>query len=94
MRQKKVDLTNGINKFFNEFLDTNRLIFAKLKDNINVKQNMLIDSLDDVKRKIKLFYYEEDMFSNATSYTSVPRNVDMNLRKEKKFRIKNIKKIK
>lgn len=88
LRQKKLDLSNGLNKFFNEFSDTNRLIFAKLRDNVNIKQNMLIDSLDDIKRKIKLFYNEEDMYKNATSFTNTPRNLDMNLRKKNNIKIK------
>jgi hypothetical protein len=37
--------------------------------------------LDDIKRKIKLFYNEEDMYKNSTSFSSSPQKVDMNLRK-------------
>jgi len=54
---------------------------------------MLIDSLNDIKRKIKLFYNEEDMYKNATSFSSTPENVDMNLRKNNNIKIqKNNKK--
>lgn len=92
LRQKKLDLSNGLNKFFNDFSDTNRLIFAKLKDSINTRQNILVDSLSDIKRKIKLFYNEEEIYRNATSYTNKPQNANMNLRK--KNIIKEIKDIK
>ena len=72
---------NALNKFFQEFMNTNKLIFAKLRDNVDEKQNTLLNSLDNINRKISLFYNEEDMVKNPSTFSRSIRNLDLNLRK-------------
>jgi hypothetical protein len=83
LRTKKLELNNGLDKFFYEFIERNKLIFAKLKDSVNVKENTLISSLDNLKRKVSLFYNEELMMSDASVFNSNIKNIDLNLRREK-----------
>lgn len=83
LKLKKLELSNGLDKFFNEFIEKNQLIFAKLKDSVNVKENTLINSLDNLKRKVSLFYNEELMVNDPTAFNPNVRNVDLKLRKRK-----------
>jgi len=81
---KKLEMNNGLDRFFNEFIEKNKLIFAKLKDSVNLKENMLISSLENLKRKVSLFYDEEELMSDASSFYPYNHNIDLNLRKGKK----------
>lgn len=83
LKMKKLELNNGLDRFFNEFIDRNKLIFAKLKDSVNLKENTLVSSLENLKRKVSLFYNEQQMMSDASAFNPNIRNVDLNLRKEK-----------
>jgi len=81
LRMKKLDLYKGLNRFFNEFMERNKLIFAKLKDSVNVKENTLLDSLEHLKKKVSLFYNEEEMINDASAFNSFVKKTDMELRK-------------
>ena len=83
LRTKKLELNNGLDKFFYEFIERNKLIFAKLKDSVNVKENTLISSLDNLKRKVSLFYNEELMIRDSSAFNSNIKNIDLNLRRDK-----------
>jgi len=84
LRMKKLELNNGLNKFFDEFLQRNKLIFAKLKDSVNVKENTLVDTLQNMKRKVSLFYNEQELINDSTTFNSNIKKLDINLRKNKK----------
>ena len=49
--------------------------------NVDEKQNTLLNSLDNINRKISLFYNEEDMVKNPSTFSRSIRNLDLNLRK-------------
>lgn len=67
-------------------MNTNKLIFAKLRDNVDEKQNTLLNSLDNINRKISLFYNEEDMVKNPSTFSRSIRNLDLNLRKNQNYK--------
>ncbi len=84
LKAKKIKLNNGLNRFFDEFLERNKLIFAKLKDTVNIKENTLIDKLQNMKRKISLFYNEQDLINDSSTFNGKLKKLDINLRKDKK----------
>lgn len=81
MRKKKLDLTNGLNKFFDDFIETNRLIFAKLKDSVNTKQTILTSSLENLENKIANYYNEENLIKDPMAFARI-KTLDLNLRKK------------
>jgi hypothetical protein len=83
LKMKKLELSNGLDRFFNEFIERNKLIFAKLKDSVNLKENTLVSSLENLKRKVSLFYNEQQMMTDASAFNPNIHNVDLNLRKQK-----------
>lgn len=83
LRMKKLELNNGLDKLFNDFIERNKLIFAKLKDSVNTKESTLISSLENLKRKVNLYYSEQQMIADPASFNPNIKNVDLNLRKGK-----------
>jgi hypothetical protein len=56
-------MKNNIKKFFDEFSNSNKYIFAKLKDTIRNEENTVKNSFDDLKNKINLYFTEEAILS-------------------------------
>lgn len=74
-------MQESIIHFYDKFLETNKLIFSKLKDTVNNEENTLLSSLDDLKRNIKVYIEEEKMIeNNQNSFTRYPHS-DIKLRK-------------
>ena len=77
---KKVNIENNISSFFEKFMNTDKMIFAQLKDTINNEQVNLMSSLDDLKNKVKLYFGEQTILRNNEMSPTVPQS-DVNLRK-------------
>jgi hypothetical protein len=56
---KKETIENNIRLFFEEFCQTNKLIFSKLINTVKNEENNLISTLEILKQKTKLFLGEE-----------------------------------
>jgi len=78
---KKVSIENNITSFFEKFMNTDKMIFAQLKDTINNEQVNLMSSLDDLKNKVKLYFGEETILRNHEISPTVPQS-DVNFRKK------------
>ena len=49
---------------FDDFKQTNKLIFARLKHTINNEENKIMGNLIDLKRRVNVYFNEEGILSN------------------------------
>ena len=56
-------MKNNIKTFFNEFSESNKLLFAKLKDTVSNEENQVKNALDLLKSKLKIYFNEESILS-------------------------------
>lgn len=75
---KKMEIEENIKNFFDKFSQTNKLIFSKLIDTVNNEENEIVGSLDDLKRRIKLYIGEEAILNKGITKYPVS---EINLRK-------------
>jgi hypothetical protein len=48
---------------FDNFKQTNKLIFARLKNTINNEENKIMGNLIDLKRRVNVYFNEEGILS-------------------------------
>ena len=83
IEMKKLNIENNIRSFFDQFLMSNKLIFAKLKNTINNEQNSILGDLDELKRNTELYVGEEMIYNgNLNKKNDYPIN-DSYMRKQK-----------
>ena len=56
-------MKTNIKKFFDEFSDSNKFVFAKLKETVRNEENTVKNALDDLKNQINLYFTEESILS-------------------------------
>jgi hypothetical protein len=83
MNSKKVEIEKNLQLFFEQFNLKNKLIFSKLINTIKNEENKMVGSLDDIKRKVKLFIGEETILKNADNFLPNIKKIDGNFRKSK-----------
>ena len=75
-------IEDNIKQFFDKFSQANKLIFSKLLDTVKNEENNILGSLDNLKRKTKLYLGEEIILSKpGNGIVSYPKS-NVNFRKE------------
>jgi hypothetical protein len=59
----------------------NKLIFSKLINTIKNEENRIVGSLDDLKRKVRLYIGEESLLKNGENFKPKIKQIDGNFRK-------------
>jgi hypothetical protein len=60
-------MVDNIHNFFENFTNSNKIVFGKLKETIANEEVALTNSLDNLKKRIQLFLNEEDMIKKKNS---------------------------
>ncbi len=58
LQLKQLQMKTNLKKFFNEFSDSNKLVFAKLKDTVRNEENTLRNALSDLTNQINIYFTE------------------------------------
>ena len=75
-------MESNINEVFSNLEVTNRLVFAKLKNSVNLEENKLIGTLDDLKQRINLYINEQSLMNTQTDKKNIYPFSKLNLRKD------------
>eukprot|EP00340_Litonotus_pictus_P003745 CAMPEP_0170519772 /NCGR_PEP_ID=MMETSP0209-20121228/5062_1 /TAXON_ID=665100 ORGANISM="Litonotus pictus, Strain P1" /NCGR_SAMPLE_ID=MMETSP0209 /ASSEMBLY_ACC=CAM_ASM_000301 /LENGTH=287 /DNA_ID=CAMNT_0010805735 /DNA_START=255 /DNA_END=1115 /DNA_ORIENTATION=+ len=63
--KEKMMIQSNVDKFFSQFKETNKMIFAKLKDTVQTEKNHLMSMIQNLKENSKVFSREEEELVNA-----------------------------
>ncbi len=61
LQLKQLQMKTNLKKFFDEFSDSNKLVFAKMKDTVRNEENTLRNSLSDLTNQINIYFTEESI---------------------------------
>lgn len=69
---KKETIENNIRLFFEQFSQTNKLIFSKLINTVKNEENNLMNILENLRQKMKLFLGEDILLEESLRNRKAP----------------------